>query len=174
MSPKRSWFAAVPCSLLALKLAGCGGGYDSQIKTPEDRVAEQERLAYEEEQRRRNRPQTVAPPPEEERAGAFDRQQAELELKRATLSAETCSEVVVGSDVPYGDTSVTLTFANDGSVGEASIPPPFAGSRIAECVLNAYRAVIVPPYTGELEVMTWDVSLKAPKPSDAKSTKKKK
>jgi hypothetical protein len=57
-------------------------------------------------------------------------------------------------------------------VAEAQIPAPFAGTRIGECVLNAYKGVILPPYSGELEVVTWNVSLKAPKPAE-KGKKKK-
>jgi hypothetical protein len=41
-------------------------------------------------------------------------------------------------------------------------------------VLNAYRGVIVPPYSGELQVVTWTVSLKAPKPAAPEKPSKKK
>lgn len=168
-----------PCFPVVLSCAfalawGCGSSNEGKIKTPEERLAEQEQLAYEEELKNRSKPKQAVPEPEEERAGAFDKGQSDLELTRATRSAETCSEVVTGSDVPHGETSVTLTFANDGSVAEARIPAPFAGTRIGECVLNAYKGVILPPYSGELEVVTWTLSLKAPKPAPAEKGKKKK
>jgi hypothetical protein len=176
MTLKPSWFSVSLSCAFALYAWGCGSSNDGRIKTPEDRLAEQEKLAYEEEQRQRSKPKQAPPEAEAERAGAFDKAQTDMELTRATRSAETCSEVVTGSDVPHGETSVTLTFANDGSVGEAQIPAPFAGTRIGECVLNAYKAVIVPPYSGQLEIVTWTVSLKPPKPAPPpeKSSKKKK
>jgi hypothetical protein len=34
--------------------------------------------------------------------------------------------------------------------------------------------VILPPYSGELEVVTWNLALKAPKPAPAEKGKKKK
>jgi hypothetical protein len=167
-------FPVVLSCAFALYAWGCGSSNEGKIKTPEERLAEQEQLAYEEELKNRSKPKQAVPEAEEERAGAFDKAQSDLELTRATRSAETCSEVVTGSDVPHGETSVTLTFANDGSVAEAQIPAPFAGTRIGECVLNAYRGVILPPYTGELQVVTWELSLKAPKPAPAEKGKKKK
>ena len=132
-------------------------------------MREQEELAYREEQRARAEPAAEGPVEEVERVGGFDDKQADLQ--RATRSAEPCPEVVTGDKVPHGKTSVTVTFALDGAVAEATIPPPYEGSRLGDCVLNAYRAVIVPPYTGERKVITWDVSLEKPK---AQSSSKKK
>lgn len=146
-------------------LAGCGPSYDDRsIKTAQERIQEQERLAYEAELRRRSRPAATGANVEDpDEPGAFDDKQADLELQRATRSAETCPEVVPGEKSPRGKTSVTLTFALDGSVASATIPPPFEGTRLGDCVLNAYQAIIVPPYAGERKVITWDVDLeKAP------------
>jgi hypothetical protein len=154
-------------SLVAAALAAvaCGPSYDDHtIKTAEDRLKEQEELAYQAELRERNKPQASAEVVDEaERPGAFDEKQADLELKRATRSAETCPEVVTGDKMPHGKTTVTLTFALDGSVAEATIPPPFEGTRMGDCALNAYQAIIVPPYSGERKVITWDVNLEKPK-----------
>ena len=38
---------------------------------------------------------------------------------------------------------------------------------------DAYQAVIVPPYSGERKVITWDVNLEKPKAKDEKPSKKK-
>jgi hypothetical protein len=157
--------------------AGCGPSYDdSTIKTANDRLKEQEQLAYEEELRARNKPAATGVAEDEERPGVFDEKQADLELKRATRSAETCPDVVTGDKVPSGKTSVIVTFALDGSVASATIGPPFEGTRLGDCVLNAYQAVIVPPYSGERKVITWDVNLAkaTPKPEDKPAPKKKK
>lgn len=170
MGLKLSWTGVGLGVALALGVWGCGGDKPT-IKTAEDRLAEQEKLAYEEEQRQRAKPKEPVPEAEEERPGAFDEAQADLELKRATRSAETCAEVVEGS--PSGETSVTITFANDGTVGEARVPAPFAGTRAGDCILNAYKAVIVPPYTGELKIMTWALTIKPGKPAPKESKKKK-
>ncbi len=166
--------------LLAAPLAAalaCGPSYDDRtIKTADDRIREQEELAYQEELRQRNKPKTGGGELlETERPGAFDEKQAELEFQRATRSAETCPEVVMGENMPSGKTSVTVTFALDGSVASATIPPPFEDTRLGNCVLNAYQALIVPPYSGERKVITWDVNLekKAPAEGDKPGKKKK-
>jgi hypothetical protein len=157
--------------LLAAPLA-CGPSYDDRtIKTADDRIKEQEELAYQEELRQRSKPATVGETVEEkERPGVFDERQAELEFQRATRSAETCPDVVTG-DSPSGKTSVTVTFALDGSVASASIPPPFEDTRLGNCVLNAYQALIVPPYSGERKVITWDVSLEKKGAAEEKPAK---
>ena len=156
------------------KLSGCGPSYNEHtIKTADDRMKEQEELAYQEELRTRNKPVATGGVVEEsEKPGVFDDKQADLELRRATRSAETCPDVVTGDKVPHGKTTVTITFALDGSVAEATIPPPYEGTRLGDCALNAYQAVIVPPYSGERKVITWDVNLEKAK-EDKKPAKKK-
>jgi hypothetical protein len=145
--------------------AGCGPSYDDrQIKTADERLQEQERLAYEEELRKKNKPASSGGTVEDpDKPGEFDEKQAELEFKRATRSAETCPDVVTDEKAPHGKTSVTVTFALDGSVASATIPPPYEGTRLGNCVLNAYQALIVPPYAGERKVITWDVNLEKSK-----------
>lgn len=164
------WFGAIVLSAVA-----CGPSYDERsIKTADDRLREQEALAYQEEQRARSKPEAGGEVVEEaEKPGVFDEKQADLELRRATRSAETCPEVVTGDKIPHGKTTVTLTFALDGSVAEATIPPPYEGTRIGDCALNAYQAIIVPPYSGERKVITWDVNLEKKK-SEEKTSKKPK
>lgn len=165
---------ALGAALGLLVVAGCGPSYDDRsIKTADERMKEQEELAYQEELRSRSKPAATGAVAEADKPGEFDEKQADLELKRATRSAETCPDVVTGDKVPHGQTSVTLTFALDGSVAEATIPPPYEGTRLGDCVLNAYQAVIVPPYSGQRKVLTWDVNLQAPKPEKAPASKKK-
>lgn len=170
-----SWVCAVALGGVLLGGAvACGPSYDERtIKTADDRLKEQEELAYQEELRSRNKPEATGEVVEEaEKPGGFDDKQADLELKRATRSAETCPEVVTGDKIPHGKTSVTITFALDGSVAEATIPPPFEGTRIGDCALNAYQAIIVPPYSGERKVITWDVNLEKPKAEKASKKQK--
>ena len=167
--------------LLALSAAfgasslGCGPSYDDHtIKTADDRLKEQEQLAYEEEQRARSKPASTEAAPEAEKPGEFDEKQAELEFQRATRSAETCPDVVTGENVPHGKTAVTVTFALDGSVAAATIPPPYDGTNLGNCVINAYQALIVPPYSGERKVITWDLNLAKAKAEKTETPKKKK
>jgi hypothetical protein len=166
----RALLLAAPVLAPLFAALACGPSYDERtIKTADDRIKEQEELAYQEELRQRNKPATGGATVEEtEKVGAFDDKQAELEFQRATRSAETCPDVVTGEGAPSGKTSVTVTFALDGSVAAATIPPPFEGTRLGNCVLNAYQALIVPPYSGERKVITWDVNLEKKAAAEAK------
>lgn len=164
-----TWSAALVAAPLYVALQGilivvgaaCGPSYDDRsIKTADERLQEQERLAYEEELRKQNNPVTGGAALEDpDRPGEFDEKQADMELKRATRSAETCPDVVTDDKAPLGQTAVTIIFALDGSVASATIPSPYEGTRLGNCVLNAYQALIVPPYAGERKVITWDVNL---------------
>jgi hypothetical protein len=160
--------------VFAVGSLACGPSYDEHtIKTADDRVKEQEELAYQEELRARSKPAATGGTVEEaEKPGVFDEKQAELEFQRATRSAETCPDVVMAEGGPHGKTSVTVTFALDGSVASASIPPPFEGTRLGNCALNAYQALIVPPYSGERKVITWDVNLETKKPAKGEKVDK--
>ncbi len=163
LEPGRLASSAFLAGALVAGFLGCGPRYDeSTIKTPQQRMLEQEELAYKEELEARERKDEPGAAVEIDKPGAFDEQQAELELKRATLSAETCPDVVGDPKMPTGNTTVTLTFAHDGSVSEVTIPPPFEGTRLGTCVLNAYKGLFVPPYTGEDQVMSWEVTLDGP------------
>jgi hypothetical protein len=159
---------------LVLLAWACGPSYGGQgVKTPEELVAEQEALAAEDE-KRGNSDYDTGPDTETdlEKKKQFDKKQAELELKRAARSGETCAGVV-NEDGPSGKASVTLVFTNDGHVKESSIGAPFTDTAIGKCVLNAMKAVIVPSFVGADETIEWEVDVKA-KEEEKKDDKKKK
>ena len=138
--------------------------------TPQERLDEQERMAYEEEQRKKKYGDSgyVPPDEEEEQAAQFDKEQTEMELKRATRSAETCTGVVEAK--AYGEIEVTITFQEDGTVRQVAVPAPHDGTPLGDCITRAYEAVIVPPYSGGDQIMSWKLTLKKPekKPNGGK------
>lgn len=140
----------------------CGPSYGGQdVKTPEEIVLEQERLGAEQE--RRAKQYEYAGPVAEtelEQKKKWDQKQAELELKRAARSAETCPQFVT-EPAPKGTGQVTLRFGNDGHVKSSSIDPPYADSLVGKCVLRAMAAVIVPSFQGPEETVTWEIDLTA-------------
>lgn len=149
---------SVVCGILA-----CGPSYDAErVMTPEERIQEQERLAYEDEQKHPSgsEPAMELTDPDSE-VKSFDVAQGELEVRRATLSAVTCPDTAPKS--PKGAGEVTIIFKSDGKVKEASVNSPFAGSPVEECVLTAYRAVIVPTFKEAEYTMTWKVDLSGKK-----------
>ncbi len=166
--------------LFVLGASGCGPSYGGQdVKTPDQLVDEQEQIAAQDEKDKKAKGNDDLGSTEEtdaEKKREFDQKQTKLELQRATISAESCPGVVAGTetkDHPRGDTRVTVTFQQDGTVKEVTIPSPFDGTPIGDCVLQAYKKVLVPPYdTGGDQIMDWDVSLKDAKGDKGKKGKK--
>lgn len=149
--------------LVSSLVCACGPSYDTdRVLTPEERLQEQERLAYEAELESQKRgPSHVEYTDEDDETKTFDVKQAELELRRATLSAVTCPEI--HEKTPKGTGEVTVHFRSDGKVREASIAAPYSGTPVEECVLNAYRGVIVPTFKEPEYTMNWKVDLSGKK-----------
>lgn len=169
----RMWPMLV-AALVCPSAMGCGPSLDAdRILTPEERLDEQERLAYEAEQENKKKGGgSQIELTDEDDTKAFDEKQAKLELRRATLSAVTCVEVIEDKKKPKGEGELSIVFAKDGGVKEVTIAAPFAGSVLEECVLNAYRGVIVPPFKESEVTVPWKVDLTGKKRDLMKEDKK--
>ncbi|HTM46349.1 MAG TPA: hypothetical protein VL137_15420 [Polyangiaceae bacterium] len=172
-----SWaVVAVGLNSLGFCMLGCSGssGSTDHVLTPDERLNAEEKEAYQSEQAKKKRQAEEGEEPIDETPAPkpFDQKHTEMELERATRNAESCTGVVTDSK-ERGATTVSLVFSNEGKVSQATIPPPFEGTRLGDCVLNAYKAVLVPPFDGSDHPMTWDLTLKDPPDQPAASTKKK-
>ncbi len=156
---KQPTLVIIASSIAAASLAACGPSYEpDRVMTPEERLQEQERLAYEAElEREKSGDYSEVDLEDEEEVKAFDEKQGELEVRRATLSAATCPDTQ--EKAPKGVGEVTITFKSDGTVQETSLNSPFAGSSLEECVLMAYNNIIVPPFNEASHTITWKVDL---------------
>lgn len=139
--------------------------------TPEQRLREQEELAYKAEQKKKSHGDDGNYEVEEDEAEAFDKNQAEMELKRASLSAQTCGDVVESKD-KKGVVDINIVFVSDGSVKEATIAAPYADGPISDCIRNAYEAVIVPPFKEQEYSMSWQLDLSGKKNADQEKSAK--
>jgi hypothetical protein len=161
------WIA--PSLLLFIACGSSQGGQD--VKTPAQLLAEEEQAAIDAERKAAERGDHYESRHEPKKR-EFDRKQADMELKRATRSAATCPEVVAERETAEnkqrGVANVTIRFEEAGSVSEASISSPFADTPVGNCVLNAYRSVIVPPFEGGTQIIDWEVSLEDPPPEKKK------
>jgi hypothetical protein len=161
----------------ALGAAGCGPSYGGQdAKTPDEIIAEQERLGAEQEKEAAANEYTgpVEDVTDEEKKKKWDKNQVDLEMKRAARSAETCPGSVT-EQAPKGMAKVTVKFGNDGHVKEATIDSGYEETAVGKCVLRAMQSVIVPAYEGSEETVEWEVDLsKEPeKKGDKKGADKK-
>lgn len=154
-------------ALIGTAFIGCGPSYSEGqgAKSPDQIVAEQEALAAQQEKLGKDPSDYAAPDAtEDEKQRQWDQPYAELELKRASRSAETCPESVT-EKAPKGKARVTLVFANDGRVKEARVGDPYTETTVGKCVLRAMQAVIVRTYTGPEHTLEWDVDLTGAKKS---------
>jgi hypothetical protein len=167
---KALWLVAVGAVAVA-----CGPSYGGQgAKTPEEQIAEQERLADEQAEESKKHEYTgEVGETDLEKKNKWDKKQADLELKRAERSAVTCPAASI-EESPAGTATVTLKFANDGHVKESSISSPYDQNNVGKCVLNAMGKVIVPKYEGEEETVTWEIELEAAKAKKEEAPAKKK
>jgi hypothetical protein len=162
-------------ALAAVGTLGCGpsyGGHDA--KTPDDIIAEQERLGAEQEKDRAANEYSgpVEDETDMEKKKKWDKNQVELEMKRAARSAESCPGSVTEKS-PVGTVKVSVTFGNDGHAKKATISE-HEDTEVGKCVLRAMQSVIVPAYVGNEETVEWDINLKEPEKKDAKGGDKKK
>jgi hypothetical protein len=152
----------------------CGPSYNEGqgAKSPDEIVAEQEALAAEQEKVARNPSDYAAPETtEDEKRLEWDQPYAELELKRAARSAETCPESVTEKS-PKGKATVTLVFKNDGHVKEARIGDPYGSdTAVGKCILRAMESVIVRTYSGPEKTIEWEIDLTGAKKAPAAKAK---
>ena len=141
-------------------LAGCSTASPDHVKTSDEWLAEQEAEGAKIEQNKKKTEGAYDEPTttEDEKKREWDDKQAELELKRAARSAETCPESVT-EKAPKGKATVTLVFTNDGRVKESKITETYAENAVGKCVLRAMSSVIVPAYTGAEKTVEWEVDL---------------
>jgi hypothetical protein len=149
-------------------LAACSTASPDHVKTSDEWLAEQEAEGAKIEQNKKKSEGAYDEPTttEDEKKREWDDKQAELELKRAARSAETCPESVT-EKAPKGKATVTLVFTNDGRVKESKVTETYAETAVGKCVLRAMSSVIVPAYTGAEKTVEWEVDLSGGKKTGA-------
>jgi hypothetical protein len=157
----RSLLGALAIALLA---SACGVEEHQDVKSSDAWLAEQEKEGgkqlAEAKKNRGNRDEPTQT--EDEKIREWDDKQANLELRRASRSAETCPESVT-EKAPKGMATVTLIFAKDGNVKDAKIDDVYAEKPVGACVLRAMGSVIVPAYKGDEHTVVWEVDLSGAK-----------
>ena len=161
--------------LSALLLSACGGpsSEGQGVKTPDELLAEQERLADEQDRERQKHASGSTEETDLEKKAKFDKRQADLELKRAARSAETCPGSVP-EESPAGTAKVTVVFGPDGNAKSATITAPYDENAVGKCAINAFNSVIVPPFEGADETIEWEITFPEQEKKDPKKDPKKK
>jgi hypothetical protein len=100
--------------------------------------------------------------------GSYDKDAVEAQLKRAAKQVKSncgsASDEEGDKTGPWGATSATVTLGRNGHVKDVSVPAPYAGKPVGECVVNSFRKIWFPPYAGSTDVsVNWDVEIVEPK-----------
>jgi hypothetical protein len=98
----------------------------------------------------------------------YDKDAVDLELKRAAKQIkDNCGSATNEDGVkagPWGSTTATLVLGRNGHVADVTVPSPYSGKPVGECVVRSFKKIQFPPYAGANDVtVTWDVEIKEPK-----------
>lgn len=154
-------------AVLGVTAWACGPGLDAdRVKTPDEIALEQEALGAEQQKKARDSSDYAEPSgaTEDEKKAQWDGDYANLELRRASRSAETCPESVT-EKAPKGKAHVTLIFDNDGHVKDSTVESPYADTAVGKCVLRAMGAVIVNNFEGTPKTVQYEIDLTGGKKS---------
>lgn len=99
---------------------------------------------------------------------SYDKDAVEAQLKRAAKQIkENCgsaSDEDGNKAGPWGSTTATVVLGRNGHVQEVTVPSPYSGKPVGDCVVNSFKKIQFPPYGGATDVsVPWDIQLVAPK-----------
>ncbi len=99
---------------------------------------------------------------------SYDKDAVEAELKRASRQIQkNCGSATDDEGKatgPWGKTSASVVLGRNGHVKQATVPAPYDGKPVGDCVSHAFEKIQFPPYAGDSDVsVDWEVELVQPK-----------
>lgn len=100
--------------------------------------------------------------------GSYDKDAVEAQLKRAAKQIKnncgSASDDDGNRNGPWGSTSATIVLGRNGHIHEVTVPSPYAGTPVGDCVVNSFKKLVYPPYAGSTDAtISWDVEITKPK-----------
>jgi hypothetical protein len=100
--------------------------------------------------------------------GSYDKDAVEAQLRRAAKQVkDNCGSATDedGNKIgPWGSTTATVVLGRNGHVQGVTLPSPYSGKPVGDCVVNSFKKIQFPPYGGGTDVsVPWDVQIVAPK-----------
>ena len=100
--------------------------------------------------------------------GSYDHDAVQAELKRASRQIQKNCGAATDDEGkatgPWGKTSASVVLGRNGHVKQVSVPSPYSGKPVGDCVVHAFEKIQFPPYAGSSDAsVDWDVELVQPK-----------
>jgi hypothetical protein len=98
----------------------------------------------------------------------YDRDAVEVQLKRAARQVKAnCGSATDDEGKatgPWGSTKANVVLGRNGRVKGVTVPSPYDGRPVGDCVVHAFEKLVFPPYAGSSDVsVDWDIELTPPK-----------
>jgi hypothetical protein len=98
----------------------------------------------------------------------YDKEAVDAQLKRAAKQVQSncgsASDDEGNKTGPWGATTATVVLGRNGRVADVTVPAPYSGKPVGDCVVNSFKKIQFPPYAGSSDTtVTWDVQIVQPK-----------
>jgi hypothetical protein len=98
----------------------------------------------------------------------YDKEAVDAQLKRAAKQVKSncgsASDDEGKKTGPWGSTTATVVLGRNGHIQEVTVPAPYSGTPVGDCVVNSFKKIQFPPYAGSSDAsVTWDVQIVEPK-----------
>jgi hypothetical protein len=98
----------------------------------------------------------------------YDKDAVEVELKRGARQVKAnCGAATDDNGQatgPWGKTKASITLGRNGHVKQVTVPPPYDGRPVGDCIAHSFDKIQFPPYAADSDaVAEWDVELVKPK-----------
>jgi hypothetical protein len=102
-------------------------------------------------------------------ATPYDKEAVNVELRRAARQVKAnCGSATDGEGKaggPWGATKASVVLGRNGHVKQVTVPAPFDGKPVGDCVVHAFQRIQFPPYAGSSDVsVDWDIEVTHPRP----------
>jgi hypothetical protein len=99
---------------------------------------------------------------------SYDKEAVEAQLKRAAKQVQancgSASDEEGNRKGPWGSTTATVVLGRNGHIADVTVPAPYSGKPVGDCVVNSFKKIQFPPYGGSSDAtVTWDVQIMEPK-----------
>jgi hypothetical protein len=101
-------------------------------------------------------------------AASYDKDAVDAQLKRAAKQIKdncgSASDEDGNKGGPWGSTTATVVLGRNGHVHEVTVPSPYSGKPVGDCVVNSFKKIQFPPYGGSTDAtVSWDIQIVEPK-----------